>query len=265
MDELPGKGQSVAVATAEHVEAISGIYRSVLIDPQVLLDLVSPSSQRSAAAREYIKTHGGFLSPPDKMDMQMALLHGLVMVYLQDDEVVGFNRYATNSEVVWRTLFAEFQLDPSRDYSDSSSFKDWSGNRKLSSYKSLTNIRWIDRQQALIVLQTAQAGLQNEPAGRLAWAIDAAVHPDHQHSGIGKALSHCMRKEVRPAVACLAYRMFEIRKINNIDVAVDNDPSKRTFVNTSSRLFACTEEDIRIRDDINITVRWNHWIKHYQP
>lgn len=262
MDDSPGAGQSVVVATAEHIEAISGIYRSVLINPQILLDLASPSPGRSAVARHSIKSHGGFLSPPDKMDMQMALRHGLVMVCLQDGEVVGFNRYATDPETVRQALFSEFQLDPSKDYSDSTSFQNWSGSRKRNDYKTLTSVRWMDRQQALIALQATQAGLQNKPAGRLAWAIDAAVHPDHQHSGIGKAMSYCMRRAIRPAVACLVFRMFEISKVNDVDLIVNNDPSKRTFVDSSSRLFACTEENIRIGDDINITVRWNHWIKH---
>lgn len=262
MDDPPGTGQSVVVATAEHIEAISRIYRSVLINPQILMDLVSHSPGRSAAARRSIKSHGGFLSPPDKMDMQMALLHGLVMVYLQDGEVVGFNRYATDPETVRQVLFSEFQLDPSKDYSYSTSFLNWSGSRKLNDYKTLTSVRWVDRQQALIALQAAQAGLQNKPAGRLAWAIDAAVHPDHQHSGIGKAMSHCMRRTIRPTVACLVFRMFEISKINNVEMTVNNEPSKRTFVDSSSKLFACTEEVIRIGDDINITVRWNHWIKY---
>ena len=265
MDDLPGESQNVVVATAEHVEAIAEIYHSVLIDPQILLDLVSPSSQRAVAARQSIKTHGGFLSPPAKLDMQTALQHGLMMVSLQDGEVVGFNRYATDPETVRQALFSEFQLDPSKGYSDNSSFQDWSGSRKLNDYKTLTSVRWIDRQQALIAMQAAQAGLQNKPEGRLAWAIDAAVHPDHQHSGIARELSHSMRRAVRPSVACLAYRMFEISKINNIDVVVDNDPSKRAFVNASSKLFACTKEEIKIRDDVIITVRWNHWIKHYQP
>jgi len=264
MDDLPGIGQKVVVATAEHVEAISGIYRSVLIDPQILLDLVSPSPQRAAAARQSIKTHGGFLSPPAKMDMQTALRHGLIMVSLQDGEVVGFNRYATEPETVRQALFSEFQLDPSKGYSDKSSFQDWSGSRKLNDYKTLTSIRWIDRQQALVVMQAAQAGLQNKPEGRLAWAIDAAVHPGHRHSGIAKNLSHGMSREVRPAVTCLAYRMFEILKINEIDIVINNDPSKRAFVDASSKLFACTEENIKISGNIKITVRWNHWIKYYR-
>jgi len=265
MDDLLGKGQKVVVATAEHAEAISGIYRSVLIDPQVLLNLVSPSSRRAAEARQSIKTHGGFLSPPAKLDMQIALQHGLMMVSLHDGEVVGFNRYATEADTVRQALFSEFQLDPSKDYSDSCSFQDWSGSQKRNDYKILTSVRWIDRQQALIAMQAAQAGVQNKPEGRLAWAIDAAVHPDHQHSGIARELSHSMRRVVRPSVACLAYRMFEISKINSIGVVVDNDPSKRAFVNASSKLFACTEEEIKIRGDIIITVLWNHWIKHYQP
>jgi len=264
IDNLHETRQRIIVATAEHARSIAGIYHSVLIDPQVLLDLAGFSAKRSSAARQKIASHGGFLSPPSDADMEICLQHGLVMVYLMDGDVVGFNRYVTDSVTVQQALFSEFQLDVAEDYSGQDGFLDWSGAEKLAENKVLTRIHWIDREQAAIAVRAAQAGIQNRATGRLAWAIDSAVHPQNQHFGIGKTLSNTMRLEVRPAVSCLAYRMFEIRKINNDDVEIHNDPSKKTFVGSNSKLFAYTEEEIDLGNGLNITARWNHWLKHYE-
>ena len=263
MDEITVTGQGVVTATEKHARDISRIYRSVLITPQIFLDLVSSSSQRSGAARQFIKSHGGFLSPPTETDMQLGLQHGLVMVFLQDGEVVGYNRYATDPETVHQALFSEFQLDPSKDHSDRDSLNDWSGSKKLKDYKTLTSVKWLDKEQALITLKAAHAGMENKATGRLAWAIDSAVHPRNQHLGIGKILSKCMRQTLKPSIGFLAYRMFEICKINHKQMAIHNDPSKRAFVGAASKLFAYTEEDIITNSDIHITVRWNHWLKRY--
>lgn len=264
VDNLPETRQRFVIATAEHARSIAGIYRSVLIEAQVLLDLVSFSATRSSVARQKIENHGGFLSPPSDADMEMCLQHGLVMVCLLDGTVVGFNRYVTDPLTVRQALFSEFQLDAAEGYSDQDSFSDWSGAAKLAENKVRTRIHWIDREQASIAVRAAQAGLHNKVTGRLAWAIDSAVHPQSQHFGIGKALSNCMRLAVRPAVSCLAYRMFEIRKINNDVVGIDNDASKKTFVGSSSKLFAYTEEEIDLGNGLNITARWNHWLRHYE-
>ena len=264
VDNLPETRQRVVIATAEHARSIADIYRSVLIEAQVLFDLVSFSAKRSSAARQEIENHGGFLSPPSDADMEMCLQHGLVMVCLLDGNVVGFNRYVTDPVTVRQALFSEFQLDTSEDYSVQDGFSDWLGAENLSDYKVLTRIHWIDREQAAIAVRAAQAGIQNKATGRLAWAIDSAVHPQNQHLGIGKALSNCMRLAVRPAVSCLAYRMFEIRKINNNVVGIHNDPSKKAFVGSNSKLFAYTEEEIDLGSGLKITARWNHWLKHYE-
>ena len=263
MDDFTETPQGIVVATAQHAAAISRIYRSVMIDPQIFLDLASPSTPRSDAALQFVKSNGGFLSPPDDADMQMAFQHGFCMVFLQDGEVLGFNRYITHSEMALQVFIAEFQLDASKDYSDGDSFTDWSGSKKLKDHKTLRRVHWIDRQQALIALQAAQAGLQNRATGRLAWTIDSAVSPDHQHLGIGKTLSNRMRSVLKPVTGYLAYRMFEIIKINNKEIVIDNDLSKKTFMNAPSKLFAYTEEDIQINTGIQITVRWNHWLKYF--
>jgi len=258
-----GTDQQVVFATVDHARDIAGIYRSVLIDPQIFLDLASESSRRSATARQFIDEHGGFLSPPDEAEMQKCLQHGLVMVYLQHGKVLGFNRYVTDPELVQQAFDAEFELNPGRKYADTADLVDWSGNRKLNDYKTRTLVRWTDREEALVALRAAQAGLHSESTGRLAWAVDSAVCPRNQHLGIGRTLSQSMRRSVQPFIGFLAYRMFEIRKINDVVIAARNTPSERVFVDSSSRLFAWTQEEITISNDVNLTVRWNHWLKRY--
>ena len=258
-----GTDQQVVIATADHARDIAGIYRSVLIDPQVFLDLASRSSRCSAAARRFIDEHGGFLSPPDETDMQRCLQYGLVMVYLQHGKTLGFNRYITDPLLVRQSFTSEFELDPGREYTDIADLVDWSGNKELNDYKTRTHVRWTDGQEALVALRAMQAGLQNQSTGRLAWAVDSAVHPQSQHLGIGRTLIKNMRRTVQPLIGFLAYRMFEIRKINDVDVTASNTPSERTFVDSNSGLFAWTQEEIRIAKGVKLTVRWNHWLKRY--
>ena len=250
-------------ATAEHTREISRIYRSVVIDPQVFLDLASASSKRSDAARQLIKSHGGFLSPPNDADMKLALLHGFCKVYLHDGKVVGFNRIVTDPCEVQQAFFTEFQLNLSAKQPTGNNFPDWSGHCKHTDYKTLTRVRWIDRDEARIAMQAAQAGLQNNATGRLAWAIDAAVNPLYRHLGVSKAMSMKVRSALKPRTGFIAYRMFEICKVNDTELMLENKPSKGAFVDPASVLFAYTQEDIRVRNDIDITVRWNHWLKHY--
>lgn len=262
-DRSPGTRPQVVIATAEHARAIAGIYRSVLIGPQIFLDMASKSSRRSSAARQFIDEHGGFLSPPDEADMHRCLQHGLVMVYLRHGKVHGFNRYVTDPELVRQAFTDEFELNPEREYADPAELVDWSGNKKLNDYKNRTRVHWTDRKEALVALRAMQAGLHNQSNGRLAWAVDSAVHPQSQHLGIGKTLTQSMRRTVQTSIGFLAYRMFEIRKINNVEIAASNTPSERTFVDSTSGLFAWTEEEIRISKDVSLTVRWNHWLKRF--
>jgi len=263
MDNSPKGNQSVVVATEEHALAITSIYRSVQIEPQVFLDLASSSSKRSDAARQFIGSHGGFICPPDKADMKMALQNGFVLIVVQDGGVVGFNRYVTNPDTVHQVICSEFQLDSSKDYSSRDSLVDWDGSRTLTDYKTLKRVQWVDKEQALIVLSAAKAGVQDMDTGKIAWAIDSAVLPRYQRSGIGKTLRNSMRHALKADVYCVAYRMFEICRINNVDIDINNAPSEKAFGELTSKRFAYTEEDVRIRNDINITVRWNHWIKFY--
>lgn len=263
VDKLLRPNQSVVEATADHARAISEIYRLVQIEPQVLLDLASSRAQRIATARQYISTHGGFLCPPDDADMHRTMNHGLVKVFLQDGEVVGYNRYVTDPVMVRQVMFAEFQLDPTKDYPEHDQLQNWSGRKKLKHNKTLRRIEWLDKKQALIALNAAQAGLRKLSTGKLAWAVDAAVHPDNQHAGIAKILSNSMRRNLTPGVAYLACRMFKITSINNVDVDVHNDPSKRVFMESTSTPFAYTEEEIHLENGIHITVRWNHWLRYY--
>jgi ribosomal protein S18 acetylase RimI-like enzyme len=261
--DLPGTDHRVIIASADHARDIAGIYRSVLIESQVFLDLAGNSSRRSAAARRFIDEYGGFLSQPDEVDMQRCLQHGLIMVCLQHGKMLGFNRYVTDPDLVLQAFTEEFELDTGRVHTDPAALVDWSGNRKLNDYKTRTHVQWTDRENALVALRAMQAGLDNASSGRLAWAVDSAVHPQCRHLGIGKILSQSMRRAVQPYIGFLAYRMFEIRKINDVEIAAANTPSERTFVDSSSRVFAWTQEEIRISDNVLLTVRWNHWLKRY--
>lgn len=72
-----------------------------------------------------------------------------------------------------------------------------------------------------------------------------------------------MRDKLKPGIGYLAYRIFEISKINDRDIVLENELSKKTFINAPAKHFAYIEEKIRINTDINITVRWNHWLKHF--
>ena len=76
--------QGVMVANQDHARGISGVYRSVQIDPQVVLDVVSPSSERAAAARSCLRDHGSFVCPPVDEDMALALRDGVTLVCLRE-------------------------------------------------------------------------------------------------------------------------------------------------------------------------------------
>lgn len=192
----------------------------------------------------------------------MALQNGLVLLFVQDGEVVGYNRYATHPDTVYETLCSAFQIDSSTDYSSRDSFVDWAGRIRLKDYRTLRRVQWIDKDQALIAFNAARAGLEDMGTGKLAWAIDAAVHPNSQRSGIAKTLSSSMRHTLRKSdFSHVAYRMFELCKINKVNIGIDNGRSKKVFVDPTSSHFAYTEEDIEIGDDIGITVRWNQWLK----
>jgi hypothetical protein len=261
MPKLPEQYE-VAAATDQHAADIRKIYQMVKINPQVFIDLASTDSRRSTTARELIKSRGGFLSPPDDMDMELSLEHGSALVALSKGQVAGFNRCVTDPETVQKLFFAEFQLDVSKAYTKPEHLTDWVGKHLLKPYKTLNHVFWIDKNQAILALGAIAAGLQNQVGGKLAWALDAAVHPDNQHAGISRTLIAHLTQNLTPGFALRAFRMFDIRKVNGIEIVLDNDASKRAFVSAETTLFAYTEEDIRINKDINITVRWNQWLRH---
>lgn len=88
------------MATDQHVADIRKIYRMVKINPQVFIDLASPDSRKALAARELIKSQGGFLSPPENSDMELSLEQGLALVVLSKGKAVGFNRCVTDPGTV---------------------------------------------------------------------------------------------------------------------------------------------------------------------
>jgi len=264
MQDTAEADQGVTVANQDHARGIWDVYRSVQIDPQLFLDLVSPSSERAAAARSFLHDHGGFLCPPVDDDMAMALRDGVTFVCVKEGEVVGFNRIATDPQVVFRSFCEEFRLDPSIDHSDGDRLPDWSGRVALNGYRTLTRVVWLDRGLASVAFKSAKAGVNGAVRGKLAWAIDSAVTAPYQRSGIGSTLSRRLRETLKEVgFGWVAYRMFEIQSINGSELVIHNDPSRKAFTASTSRHFAYTEEDIRLRDDTLATVRWNHWLKQY--
>lgn len=165
-------------------------------------------------------------------------------------------------ELCRNSLFTEFQLDVAKVYAKPEDLTDWAGNNFLKPHKTLKHIHWIDKNEAILALEAITAGLQNHTHGKLAWALDAAVHPINQRAGISRMLHEHLTQTLVPGFALRAFRVFDIRKVNDTETALDNDASNRTFVSPETKLFAYTEEDIRINKDITLTVRWNQWVRH---
>jgi len=254
--------QSIRRATREHVPAITRIYKLVQIKPELLLRTASLARQDPAALKA-ISARGGFISPPDKKDMQLFLQNGLALVFLQGGQVVGYNRFLIRADKVFQTLCAEFQIDQSQREFSLDSFENWSGGKKLSANKTLKHIHWIDKSRALIAFRAGLKGLESRNTGRLAWSIDGAVHPQKQDLGISRALINRLNTELCPKFKYRAFRLFEICKINDSSIVIANDSSKRAFVCNRSTLFARTEEEIVVNDDVTLRVRWNHWLKQF--
>lgn len=193
--------------------------------------------------------------------MQLTLESGLVFICVEGGDVVGYNRYITYAETVFQELCAEFNIEQSqRDFS-CNSFSDWSGHKERQPGKSLKQVHWTDTEPALLVFNAALAGLENKPSGRLAWSVDAAVHPQFRHRGIPKALLVHGNSELLPTFNFRCFRIFEIRKINGKEICLENMRSKNAFINSSSKQFAYTEEEVVINNDITLQVRWNYWLK----
>ena len=248
------------IANREHAEAIRQIYRLVQIDPVHLLALSELSDDQPIPVN-LIRALGGFISPPDERDMELTLANGLVLICVEDGEVVGYNRYITLAETVFEELCADLNIDQSLRQFNCKSFADWSGHKEKQVGKSLKHVHWIDREQALLTFNAALAGLENSQDGRLAWCVDAAVHPESRNSGIPDAFVDRATSELNPLFGFRCFRIFEICKINDREICIENTRSKSAFTNSSTKQFAYTEEEIVLNSDLTLLVRWHFWLK----
>jgi hypothetical protein len=252
---------NVRLATKEDSSAITHIYRLVQIEPGQFLELTRLDCDR-AALLEHVKSIGGFISPPDERDMEMTLNHGLVLVYVQDQEVLGYYRFLTRPDKVFEALCEEFQIDQSIRKFSPDSFLDWSGSKRKLTGVNLRTIRWVDRERAAFVFNTACESLVSN-TGHLAWTVDVAVHPESRSAGVSRALVKRMHQEFKPVIRFNIFRIFEICKINDMEFNIENKRSTHTFVNSASCQFAYTEEEIALNSDVSLLVRWNYWLKQY--
>lgn len=258
--KISNLNRSIRIAEQKHAGAIRQIYRLVQINPAQLLELAElPGGQ--PVPPKLNRTLSGFICPPDERDMELSLKCGLVLVYIKDGEVVAYNRYITQADKVHQELCAEFNIDQSQREFSHDSFTDWSGNKERQAGKTLKQIHWIDREQALFAFSAATTGLNNEHSGRLAWAVDSAVHPEYRNLGISNAFMNRLNSELTPEFRFRCFRIFEICKINEKEVSIENFRSKSAFINSSSKQFAYTEEEIVINNAITLLVRWNYWLK----
>jgi hypothetical protein len=252
----------VRVATKQHMREITQIYRLVQIKPELFLEIANFSDDQ-AIPLQLIKTLGGFISPPDEQDMKLTLHNGLILVFVRDEKVVGYNRVITQADKVHHIFCAELQIDKSLREFSHGSFSNWSGNRTKQPGKILTNIQWIDRQQASLALKASIAGIENKPSGRLALSVDAAVHPANRKLGISRALINRLNDELKPEFQFRVFRIFEILAINDTAISIENTRSKKTFIDSSARQFAYTEEEVVINRSVTVRVRWNYWLRHF--
>ena len=224
------------------------------------MDLANRSDRRLAAT-QFIKTHGGFISPPEEIDMELSLNHGFIIIALVDGTVVGFNRMVTDARKVQDCVCKEFRADPLNIPTEPGDFKNWSGSQRLNDRKTLKSINWVDKEQAAMVFNTAETGVQKGGVGLLAWSVDSAVYPGFRRSGVAGAMLRAINNTQGHVIPYRAFRMFELLKVNGRDVHEENLPSKNTFITPTSKLFAFTEEEIKLSADIMLLVRWNQWIK----
>jgi len=252
--------QSIRIANREHAAAIRAIYRLVQISPGQFFALAELPDDQSAPAK-LIKSLGGFICPPDERDMRLTLENGLVLIFIQDGKVVAYNRYITQADIVHQELCTEFNIDHSQREFSRDSFTHWSGNKERQAGKTLKRVHWTDREQALLACNAAIAGLEHKHSGKLAWAVDSAVHPEYRNLGISTAFIDRLNSELKPEFRFRCFRIFEICKINDKEISLENFRSKNAFISSSSRQFAYTEEEIVINSAITLLVRWNYWLK----
>ena len=253
--------QNARIATEEDAGAIRQIYRLVQIDPDLFLEIASfPDHQTTPL--QLIRSLGGFISPPTDEDMVLTLRNGLTIIYVQNEEVIAYNRVVTQADKVHGELCSELLIDPALRAFSHESFSGWKGNKKLHTGKTLKCVHWVDKDQALLAFNAATAGLEDKPCGRLAWAVDSAVHPGYRNSGVSRGLIKRLNSELRPSFQYRVFRIFEILRINQTDIAIENSRSKQAFINSSSKHFAYTEEEVIINNAVTLSVRWNYWLRH---
>lgn len=254
--------QSVRIASERHAPAITRIYRLVQLDPELFLQIARLAGNQTTPSN-LIEALGGFISPPDERDMEVTLRHGLALIFVQNDEVVAYNRVITQADKVHRELCTDFQIEHSMREFSLDCFTDWSGNKIKPTGNMLRHVHWINRDQAMLACNAAIAGLEHKRSGRLSWSVDAAIHPGSRNLGISRLLVNGMNSQLRPEFQYRVFRVFEICKINDKEIAIENTRSKNAFVNSSTQQFAFTEEEVLINSDITLQVRWNYWLRHF--
>lgn len=78
---------------------------------------------------------------------------------------------------------------------------------------------------------------------------------------MGKAIMHHVNNELNAVFGFRCGRIFEICKINDREVCIENTRSKSAFIGASHKQFAYTEEEIVINSAITLLVRWNYWLR----
>lgn len=257
----PDINSCIEVATEEHIEAITEIYRFAQIKPDVFIDIADLRSGQSAPLRSILKS-GGFINPPDRRDMGITLEHGLILLCIQNGEVAGYNRIITGASEVYQEFCSELLTDQTPAEFEHHHFTDWSGSIQRKPGKVLKRVHWVDRERARMALNAAAAGLQKKRSGKLAWAVDAAVHPAYRRQGVSKALIKHLNSSLKPEFQFRVFRIFEILEINGTIINFSNVRSEKTFIDPTSRQFAFTEEELVLNDSLTLRVRWNFWLRH---
>jgi GNAT superfamily N-acetyltransferase len=249
-------------AGPEHHAGIRDIYLSTMVDHSIYDGLLSDDPDSRESASQHITACGGLLSPPDDKDMALAQDQGATIVCLQGEKVVGFNRQVLLPETVKACFCLEFRIDPAQHFESPADFQDWQGFDDQTQGKTFKRVHWADREAAYTAWLAANAHTEGRPDGGLVWALDTAVHPDFHRRGIGAAMRNQLAEHHHKGISAVASRVFELRAVNGIPLHLNNGPSTRLFtgLNTTS-LYAWTEEDIALAENITLTVRWNQWLR----
>jgi hypothetical protein len=251
------------IAKYEHHVGIEEVYRSAMISPTLYTGLISDDPNTRNAALHQINTSGGFISPPDQNEMPLAQQYGKTAICLSGDQVVGFNRVVFEPVKVKAFFCKEFLLDSGQNFENAADLPDWQGNRELAPRKFLKRVYWVDREAAHSAWQATSPSSDIRFSSTLVWAIDGAVHPKFHRRGIASTLKNRIKERYPAGTSCVAFRIFELRAVNNVAITVQNNPSLGLYTDQDTSLYAWTEEDIIVAEGITLTVRWNQWLRHY--